>query len=340
MASRKIPLDTEPEQFDFDPDSDFDFDEVGSGYLGGAMFSDRQIWLNGEMVPWDQAQVHLMNHSLGRGSAIFEVLCVHPTNGGGAVFRIKRHVARFFNSAKLLGWRLDLTPESLMKAICSTVRANGIADGIIKVMGYYGAVALSIRPPDTALDVAVCVVDLDEDLGGLPYPVETGTTLGISSWRKLDPRTVPVGAKAAGNYLNGLMASADVTARGFAEALLLDGQGCIAEGPTDSVFLGLGGTLYTPALDTILDSITRDTLIKVAAYLDIPVRVGAIAKERLFEAEEIFLASTPVKVLPVRRIEDRDLHVPGPLTRRLKEAVGRLLLGELPEFGHWLMPVG
>jgi branched-chain amino acid aminotransferase len=302
------------------------------------MFSDRTIWLNGEMVPWDRAQVHLMNHSMGRGSAIFEVLCVHPTDGGGAVFRIKRHVARFFNSARLLGWRLDCTPETLMKAICTTVRANGIASGIIKVMGYFGAVALSIRPPDTALDVAVCVVDLDEDLGGLPYPVETGTTLGISTWRKLDPRTVPVGAKAAGNYLNGLMANADVAARGFEEALLLDGLGRIAEGPTDSVFLGLGGTLYTPALDTILDSITRDTLIKVAAYLDIPVHVGDIAKERLFEADEIILSSTPVKVLPVRRIEEKELKVPGPLTRRLQETVARLLRGQLPVFAHWLTP--
>jgi branched-chain amino acid aminotransferase len=303
------------------------------------MFSDRTIWLNGEMVPWDQAHVHLMNHSLGRGSAIFEVLCVHPTENGGAVFRLKRHVARFFNSAKLLGWRLDCAPEALMKAICTTVRGNGITNGIIKVMGYFGAVALSIRPPDTALDVAVCVVDLNEDLGGLPYPVEAGTTLGISSWRKLDPRTVPVGAKAAGNYLNGLMAISDVAARGFAEALLLDGRGRVAEGPTDSVFLGLGGTLYTPSLETILDSVTRDTLIKLADCLNIPVHVGAITKERLFDADEIILSSTPVKVLPVRRIEDKALKVPGPLTRRLQEAVSRLLRGELPEFAHWLTPV-
>ncbi|MEJ2639844.1 MAG: aminotransferase class IV [Desulfosarcinaceae bacterium] len=304
------------------------------------MFSDRQIWVNGEMVPWDQAQVHLMNHSMGRGSAIFEVLCVHPTNKGGAVFRLKRHVARFWGSARLLGWRLDCTPDTLMKAVCTTVRANGIHNGIIKVMGYFGAVALSIRPPKGALDVAVCVVDRDEDLGGLPYPVEAGTTLGISTWRKLDPQTVPVGAKAAANYLNGLMAISDVAARGFAEALLLDGQGRVAEGPTDSVFLGLGGALYTPPLDTILDSVTRDTLIKVAEYLDIPVHVGAIAKARLFEADEIILSSTPVKVLPVRRIEDKALEVPGPLTRRLQAAVARLLRGELPEFAHWLMPVG
>jgi branched-chain amino acid aminotransferase len=303
------------------------------------MFSDRQIWINGEMVPWDQAQVHLMNHSMGRGSAIFEVLCIHPMDAGGAVFRIKRHVARFFSSARLLGLALDLTPEALMKAICTTVRANGINNGLIKVMGYYGAVALSIKPPDTALDVAVCVVDLDADLGGLPYPVEAGTTLGISSWRKLDPRSVPVGAKAAANYLNGLMAVSDVAARGFAEALLMDGQGRVAEGPTDSIFLGFGGTLYTPALETILDGITRDTLIKVAAYLDIPVRVGAIDKARLFEADEIFLSSTPVKVLPVRRIEEKALKVPGPLTRRLQKTVAQLLRGELPEFTHWLMPV-
>jgi branched-chain amino acid aminotransferase len=304
------------------------------------MFSDRKIWINGQMVAWDKAQVHLMNHSMGRGSAIFEVLCVHPAVEGGAVFRLKRHVARFFNSARLLHLRVDQTPEEVMGAICATIGANAISNGIIKLMGYYGDVAISIKPPDAPLDLAVCVVDLEEDLGGLPYPVEEGTTLGISTWRKLDPRTVPVGAKAAANYLNGMMANAEVAARGFQEAVLLDAQGRIAEGPTDSIFLGHGGKLLTPALDTILASITRDTLIKLAECLDIPVHEGPIEKARLFEAEEIILSSTPTKVLPVRRMEDRELQVPGPLTRRLRDGVVRLLRGEIPEFAHWLTPVG
>jgi branched-chain amino acid aminotransferase len=304
------------------------------------MFSDRQLWINGHMQPWDQAQVHLLSHSMGRGSAIFEVICVHPTVEGGAVFRLKRHVARFFNSARLLGMRLELNPEDLMRAICTTIRANAITDGIIKVMGYYGDVAISIIPPDSALDVAVCALALDEDLGGLPYPVETGTTLGISTWRKLDPATVPVGAKAAANYLNGMVAITDVAARGFAEALLLDAEGQIAEGPTESVFLVMDGKLHSPALGTILDSITRDTLIKVAEYLDIPVQIGPMDRDCLFQADEIILSSTPVKVLPVRRVEDRHLTVPGPITKRLRETVGRLLRGEISEFQHWLTPVG
>lgn len=304
------------------------------------MFSDRQLWINGEMRPWDQANVHLMSHSMGRGSAIFEVLCVHPRQTGGAVFRLKRHVARFFNSARLLGMRLDLTPEAVMQAICDTIRANGVTDGVIKLMGYYGDVAISITPPDTALDVAVCALDMETDLGGLPYPAEEGTTLGISTWRKLDPASVPVGAKAAANYLNGMVANSDVAARGFAEALLLDAEGQVAEGPTESIFLGMGGALHTPALGNILDSITRDTLIKVAEHLGIPVRIGPIAKGSLFEADEIILSSTPVKVLPVRRVEDRELTVPGPLTRRLKDAVGQMLRGEVPAFAHWLTPVG
>lgn len=304
------------------------------------MFSDRQIWINGELVPWDRANVHLMCHSMGRGSAIFEVLCVHPTEKGGAVFRLKRHVTRFFNSARLLGMRLNLTAEDLMQAICSAVRANGVSDGVIKVMGYYGDVAISITPPDTPLKVAVCVLDMEKDLGGLPYPVKEGTTLGISTWRKLDPASVPVGAKAAANYLNGMVANSDVAARGFAEALLLDADGRIAEGPTESIFLGMGEELHTPGLGNILESITRDTLIKVADFIDIPVRVGPIAKDRLFDADEIILSSTPVKILPVRRVEDRELTVPGPLTRRLKGVVGRILRGEVPEFAHWLTPVG
>lgn len=304
------------------------------------MFSERQLWINGEMRPWDQARVHLMSHSMGRGSAIFEVLCIHPIGDETAVFRLKRHVARFFNSARLLNMRLDLSPEALMKAICATIRANGITDGIIKVMGYYGDAAISITPPDAALDVAVIALDMEADLGGLPFPLEEGTTLGISTWRKLDPASVPVTAKAAANYLNGMVANTEVAARGFAEALMLDAEGQVAEGPTESVFLVMDGTLHSPALGTILDGITRDTLIRVAEYLEIPVRVGPIHRESLFQAAEIILSSTPAKVLPVRRIEERRLTVPGPVTRRLQEAVGRLLRGEISEFQHWLTPVG
>jgi branched-chain amino acid aminotransferase len=304
------------------------------------MLKDRKVLINDRFVEWERATVHLLSHSFGRGSCIFEVLSLHPTPRGPAVFRLDLHLERFFRSAAHLHMKLALSQAQLAEAVKRTVRENLIDAGFVKIIGYYGEPAFGILPPDTTLDLAILAVDPQSDLGGLSFPFETGTTACISSWHKLDPTTVPIEAKAAANYLNGMLARLEAKTRGYENVILLDTQEFVAEGPTESVFLVHQGVLLAPVLGTILDSITRRSILEVARTAGLKVQEKRLARRLLFEAEEIFLAGTPNKVLPVCRLEDRTLApVPGPVTRRISSLMNAILAGEQPPYRDWLHSV-
>lgn len=282
-----------------------------------------------------------MSHSFARGSAIFEVLSLHETAAGPAVFRLDEHIDRLFRSAGLLEMELPLNVEAFHEAVLDTVRRNGIKQGSIKIVCFCPQIALEILLPQKMLDVSIFVVDLSQDLGMRPFPFERGTTACVSKWRKLDPSTVPVEAKVAANYLNGMIARLEGKKWGFEEVIMLDTQGFIAEGGTESVFLVREGKLMTPALGTVLDSITRRSVLQVAAHLGIETVEARLRPELLYEAEEIFFSGTPIKVLAVRRIGERELdEVPGPLTRRLSAFMGEIVSGQEEQFKGWLFPVG
>lgn len=304
------------------------------------MLENRKVWTLKGYVPWQEATVHLMSHSVSRGSTIFEVLSVHATSRGAAVFRLDRHVERFFNTAKLLQMELPFDPSALTRAIIETVHQNGIVEGMVKVVGYYEVPEFGILPPSESLQVAVVVVDPQEDLGGLAFPFDTGTSACIASWRKLDPSTVPIQAKAAANYLNGMVARQESMQRGFESVILLDTQDFIAEGPTESIFLVQDNELHAPVLGTVLDSITRKSILTVAIDMGIAVRQQRLPKSMLFEADEIFFSGTPNKILPIRTIEDRAMScVPGPLTQRLSLAMAQITAGKDPRYQNWLFPI-
>mgnify|MGYP005845937735 CR=1 FL=1 len=305
------------------------------------MLEEREVWINGAFVPWSRATVHLMCHSFARGSTIFEVISVYATaRGGPAVFRLHDHIVRFERSAAHLAMELPGDHDALCRAVAETVRRNRLAQGTVKLVGYYPQFALDIQPPQKRLDVAVFAMDPSQDLPGLSFSFERGTTAGIARWRKLDPQSVPIEAKAAANYLNGMVAKLDVQKRGFEDAILLDTQGFIAEGATESVFLVQGGRLLTPSLGTVLDSITRRSILQVADHLGIDTFEGRLRPELLFEADEVFFANTPFKVIPVRRIEERDMPaVPGPVQARLYGFLARVACGQEAAFKEWLYPV-
>jgi branched-chain amino acid aminotransferase len=301
------------------------------------MMEERLVWLNGRFVPWNEATVHMMCHSFARGSAIFEVISFHATPSGAAVFRLHDHLARLFRSAELLEMELPCDHEALCRAVADTVRKNQLTRGLIKVLGYYPQIALSIQPPQKRLDLAVFAMDRDQALDSPGHSFGQGTTAGLARWHKLDPQTVPIEAKAAANYLNGMIARIDVQKRGLEEAIMLDTQGFLAEGATESVFLVKGGTLMTPSLGTVLDSITRRSILQAAGQLGIPSFEGRLRPELLFEAEEIFFANTPCKVMPVRRLEDRELAaVPGPVELKLARFFDHVTAGQEPRFQDWL----
>jgi branched-chain amino acid aminotransferase len=306
----------------------------------GAMLEERTVYLDGRFVPWPQAQVHMMSHGFARGSTIFEVLSLYATPGGPAVFRLRDHAARFFRSAALLDMRLPFAEDDFCTAVAETVRRNRLASGVVKVVGFYPQVALDVMPPDAPLAVAVFALDPGADLKGLGFDFGRGTTVAISRWRKLDPQTVPVEAKAAANYLNGMVARLEARRRGFEDAVMLDTQGFIAEGATESIFLVKAGRLCTPCLGTVLESLTRRSVLEAAAHLGIQAHEGRLRPELLFEAEEIFFVNTPFKVMPVRRIEERELPpIPGPVERRFADFFRALVEGRETRFQEWLTPV-
>jgi branched-chain amino acid aminotransferase len=305
------------------------------------MLEDRMVYLRGDFVPWSEAKVHLMSHSVGRGSAIFEVLSFHNTLRGPAVFRLDEHVERLFTSALLLGMELPMSRDSFHRAVLETVRRNGVKEGFIKIICFYSQVAFSIFPPREKLDASIFAVDPGQDLKGMAFPFDKGTTACVSRWRKLDPETVPVEAKAAANYLNGIMAKEDARKRGFEEAIMLDTQGFIAEGGTESVFLVKDGRLMTPSIGTVLKSISRKSVLEVAKVMGIETLEGRLRPELLFASEEVFFSGTPIKVLAVRQVEERVLEkVPGPVTKKLSEAMNNIVSGKDDRFKAWLFPVG
>jgi branched-chain amino acid aminotransferase len=305
-----------------------------------AMLEERVVFLNGRFVPWNEAKVHMMSHSFGRGSAIFEVLSLHETGAGPAVFCLEDHIRRLFRTAQLLDMEIPLTPEAVHQAVLKSVKENGVKAGFIKIICFYPQIAFEILPPQKALDTTIFVVDPARDLGGLRFPFEKGATAGVSKWRKLDPETIPVEAKAAANYLNGMLARADARERGFDQVILLDTQGFIAEGGTESVFLVKEGRLMTPALGTVLASISRKAILEIAAVIGVDTFEGRLPPEWLYDADEIFFSGTPMKVLPVRQIEHRTLKdTPGPLTRQLSDLMKEIVNGRDDRFKHWLFPV-
>ena len=304
------------------------------------MLDERWVYKNGEFVKWSEATVHMMSHSFARGSTIFEVISFYATASGPAVFRLHEHIARLEKSAAYLDMELPGGHDDLCRAVAETVKRNRLRQGVIKMVGYYPQFALDIQPPQKRLDLAVFALDPAQDFQSLEYSFEKGTTAGIARWRKLDPQTIPIEAKAAANYLNGMIARLDVQKRGLDDAVMLDTQGFIAEGATESVFLVHNGRLTTPCLGTVLDSITRRSILQVARHLGIETLEGRLRPELLFEAEEIFFANTPFKVIPVRRIEDRVMpDAPGPVQRRLWDALQRIATGKEPAFADWLYPV-
>jgi len=304
------------------------------------MLEERWVYKNGGFVKWADATVHMMSHSFARGSTIFEVISFYATASGPAVFRLHEHISRLEKSAAYLDMELPGDHDMLCQAVAESVRRNRLPKGVIKMVGYYPQFALDIQPPQKRLDLAIFAMDPSQDLEGLDFSFENGTTAGIARWRKLDPQTVPIEAKAAANYLNGMIARLDVQKRGLEDAILLDSQGFIAEGATESVFLVRDGRLLTPSLGTVLDSITRRSILQVARHLGIETIEGRLRPELLFQAEEIFFANTPFKVIPVRRVEEREMPgAPGPMQRRLWDVLQRIAAGTEPAFADWLYPV-
>lgn len=305
------------------------------------MLSRRKIWINGRFVGFAQARVHLMSHSFCRGSAVFEVMSVHQTDLGPAVFRLDDHLARLFRSAELTYMRLPLSLAQMKEAVLATVKQNRIQNGMVKLMCYYPAVEFEVVPRSPEVAVAVVAVDPAKDLSAARFKKELRkpAEICISRWRKIDPRTVPVEAKCAANYLGGMVAKLEAMRLGFSAPILLDLSGYLSEGATESLFLVKNRTLKTPALGSILSGITRRSVLEVARDIGIRTVEKKIRPAELLQADEAFFTSSMVKVYPISRVEKRSLPAPGEISRLLDRALEKICAGKVMSYRKWLTPV-
>jgi len=300
------------------------------------MNNDLQVWFNGKLIPRRDATVPILSHGFSRGSAIFDVLGVHPGPQGPMAFRLDDHLKRFMKSAELLGMELAYSSEEITAAIKATVKANGLGRGIIKILAFWGEESVIQLVLDSKLDVAVFAIPESEEL-----VLDKKQTLSacLSKWRKLHPETVPVGAKACANYLNGYLARKDAVSRGFDVGILLGTDGFLAEGSTESVFIVKEGVLMTPPLGRILASITRLSILQAAPEIGIPTVERPITVDELFAADEMFTVHTGTKIEAVARFEDRHLEAPGPVTQRVLHLIDDIMQFKDERFMNWFQPL-
>lgn len=301
------------------------------------------IWKNGQIIPWEQATVHVMAHALHYGSSVFEGIRVYKTPDGAAVFRLSDHMQRFFDSAKIYRMPLGYELAELIEVCKEVVRANELVNGAyIRPIAFRGYGEPGLAPkPDHPVEVAIAAWEWGAYLG--KDGLENGVDVCISSWQRVAPNTIPALAKAGGNYLSGQLISTEAKRLGFDEGIALATDGTVSEGAGENLFMVRDGRIVTPpATSSILTGITRDTVIKLVGRIGITVEEKAIAREALYLADELFFTGTAAEVTPVRsvdRIEIGPGHR-GPITAKIQDAFFGLFSGETEDRDGWLEYVG
>ncbi|MBI3097021.1 MAG: branched-chain amino acid transaminase [Planctomycetes bacterium] len=303
------------------------------------MYQGKAIWMNGELVPWSEAKVHVLTHSLHYGLAAFEGIRCYKAKGGSAVFRLEEHLERFRNSMKLYTFDIPYTTAQLVDAIRATIRENGLEECYVRPLAYLGAQEVGVYGKKNKVEVAIAVWPWGAYLG------EEGLTRGVriktSSWARVHPNTMMTHAKISGNYVNGQLAKMEAIADGFDEALLLDVNGCVAEGGGENIFIVRRGVLKTPPTLCILPGITRDTIIELGRTNGCTVLEQPFTRDEIFLADEAFFVGTATEVTPIRELDRRTVGEGrrGPITKDLQDRYFAIVRGENPAYEKWLTRV-
>lgn len=300
------------------------------------------IWLDGALVPWADARVHVTAHSLHYGNAVFEGIRAYATPRGPAVLQLDAHVERLLGSCRVVQIDLPYDAKAVRGAILDTVRANAHAACYIRPIVFRGEGPLGVMPKKGCpIQLAVMTAEWGAMHGG--DALRDGVDVGFSSWRRMAPGTHPSLAKASGNYLNSMLVVMEAQRHGYSEGLVLDVEGYLSEGSGENVFLVRRGELLTPPVgNSILEGITRGMVLQLARELGIPVREGRIPRELVDFCDELFMTGTAAEITPVRSVDRRPIGAgkPGPITRRLQERFFSIVRGEAPDVYGWLTHVG
>jgi branched-chain amino acid aminotransferase len=297
---------------------------------------DGVIWLDGEMVPWREAKTHVLTHTLHYGMGVFEGVRAYKAEKGPAIFRLQEHTDRLFRSAHIMNMPMPFDKETINEAQCAAVRENNLESAYIRPMCFYGSEGMGLRADNLKVHVMVAAWSWGAYLGA--EGMEKGIRIRTSSYTRHHVNITMCKAKANGNYMNSMLALQEAIACGYDEAMLLDNEGYVAEGSGENIFLVRDGVLYTPDLTSALDGITRNTIFRLAAELDLPIKEKRITRDEVYIADEAFFTGTAAEVTPIREVDNRLIGAGkrGPVTEKLQSMYFDVVHGRHNLHPEWL----
>jgi branched-chain amino acid aminotransferase len=296
-----------------------------------------KIWMDGKLIPWEEANIHILTHSLHYGLAVFEgIRCYLCHDGKSAVFRLKEHVDRLFDSAQIGDIKIPYSKREISEACKETLRANRLKEGYIRPIVFIGEGVMGVYPGDNPIRVAIITWSWGAYLG--EGALEKGIRVKVSSYTRHHVNVMMTKAKICGNYVNSVLAKREVMKMGYDEALMLDTEGYVSEASGENIFMAKNGVLKTTPLTSILPGITRDSVIHVAKGKKITLSEERFTRDEFYTAQEAFFTGTAAELTPIREVDDRVIGdgKPGPVTRELQTAFFNIVKGKDPEYKEWL----
>ncbi len=297
------------------------------------------VWHNGKQLPWDEAKIHSSVHGLHYGTGMFEGIRAYRTPEGPAVFRLREHLDRLYDSAKVYGIEIPYTHEELAEAVSENIRLNGFDNCYIRPIAYLDSGGLGIR---AVCPTSVTIIAWEWGDAMDAEKKARGLRVTVSPWKKFHSSMMPTTAKSSGQYLNSILAAREAAARGFDEALLLDVNGNLAEGAVENIFLVRGGRVFTnDEKSSILLGITRASVIEIARNMGHEVEIRALTLDDLFSADEAFLTGTAIEIVPIREVDGQTIGEgrSRPITEKIQKMFFEIVTGRRAEYEHWLHPV-
>ncbi len=293
-----------------------------------------KIWMNGELVDWDKAQIHVLTHTLHYGTGVFEGIRAYETAQGPAVFRLTDHIVRMHNSAKIVGMEIPYTVDELVEACKATVASTGLPSCYVRPLAYYGYGEMGLNTMPCRVDVAIACFPWGAYLGD--DAVTKGVRMKISSWTRHDHNTMPPASKTTGNYVNSSLAKVEALKAGSDEAIMRAGNGLVAECTGENIFAVRNGIMITPPLSAgALEGITQNTVLTIARDLGFDARVDNLARSDLYIAEELFVCGTAAEISAVNSVDDRSIPCPGPKTKAIAEVYARTVRAQEDRYKDW-----
>lgn len=299
------------------------------------------IWMDGEFVPWEQATVHVLTHTLHYGFGVFEgTRAYQQTAGGTAIFRLDDHLGRLMNSAHIMQLDIQHSREEIHEATVELVSRNRLDACYIRHLAYIGQGTMGLYPGDDPL-VKFCITTWPWGAYLGEEGLSKGVRVKISSFNRPIPNSVMTKAKAVGNYVNSILAKREAVAMGYSEALMMDTEGNVAEGSGENLFMIRNGVITTPPLNSVLEGVTRRSLMELAESMGHKVVERTFTRDEVYTADELFMTGTAAELTPIREVDDRAIGIgsTGPITRELQDTLFAAYAGEIPEWRHWLTPV-